>query len=118
MSKWVAEDITFKDDNAVSRLSVRDILYANAYEMEYPSGLSEYVINRDEAIKYLMELPSVAPKSDNSVFEDIKAEIESKEVEVEFMNDWRRGYNSAIYDVIRVIDKYISGKEQADGSND
>ena len=57
-----AENITFKDDNAVSRLSVRDLLYANAYELEYPDGSSEYVINRDEAIKYLMELPSVYPK--------------------------------------------------------
>ena len=58
------EDITFKDDNAVSRLSVRDIIYANAYELEYPDSSSEYVVNRDEIIKYLMELPSVYPKSD------------------------------------------------------
>ena len=56
------EDITFKDDNAVSRLSVRDLLYANAYELEYPDGSSEYVINRDEAIKYVMDLSSVYPK--------------------------------------------------------
>ena len=53
-----AEDITFKDDNAVSRLSVRDIIYANAYELEYPDSTSEYVVNRDELIKYLMELPT------------------------------------------------------------
>lgn len=61
-----AEDLTFKDDNAVSRLSVKDILYANAYELEYPDSSSEYVVNRDEIIKYLMELPSVYPKSDAS----------------------------------------------------
>ena len=58
------DDITFKDDNAVSRLSVRDIIYANAYELEYPDGSSEYVVNRDELIKYLMELPTVYPKSE------------------------------------------------------
>ena len=59
------EDITFKDDNAVSRLSVRDIIYANAYELEYPDSSSEYVVNRDEIIKYLMELPRVYPKSES-----------------------------------------------------
>ena len=47
-----------------------------------------------------------------SVIEDIKAEIESKEREVEFMNDWNDGYNSAIYDVLQLINKHISGKEQ------
>lgn len=55
-------EVTFKDDNAVSRLSVRDIMYANAYELEYPDGSSEYVVNRDELIKYLMELPPVYSK--------------------------------------------------------
>ena len=67
-----ADDITFKDDNAVSRLSVRDIIYANAYELEYPDSSSEYVVNRDEIIKYLMELPSVYPKSDKRIGKWIK----------------------------------------------
>ena len=52
-SKRKSDDIAFKDDNAVSRLSVRDIIYANAYELEYPDGSSEYVVNRDDLIKYL-----------------------------------------------------------------
>ena len=69
-----AMDITFKDDNAVNRLSVRDILYANAYELEYPDSSSEYVVNRDEVIKYLMELPSVYPKSDKPEVHWIKTE--------------------------------------------
>lgn len=55
-------EVTFKDDNVVSRLSVRDIIYANAYEIEYPDGSSEYVVNRDELFKYLMELPPVYAK--------------------------------------------------------
>ena len=66
-----AEDITFKDDNAVSRLSVRDIIYANAYELGYPDSSSEYVVNRDEVIKYLMELPSVYPKTSELIIENI-----------------------------------------------
>lgn len=58
LSECKSDDVTFKDDNAVSRLSVRDIIYANAYELEYPDSSSEYVVNRDELIKYLMELPT------------------------------------------------------------
>lgn len=43
--------------------------------------------------------------------ENIKAEIEQNEREVDFMNDYADGYNSGLYDALGIIDKHVSGKE-------
>ena len=119
-----AEDITFKDDNAVSRLSVRDIIYANAYELGYPDGSSEYVVNRDEAIKYLMELPTVYPKSDK---EDITFKgdssseyVVSRDEAIKYLMELRSVYLNTTFDDMKAeIDRLLGELtgENTDGND-
>ena len=40
------------------------------------------------------------------ILEDIRAEIYLIEKEEEFMNEYNSGYNSAIYDIINIINKH------------
>lgn len=74
-----------------------------------------YNVDKDELLKALQYDRQQYQKGyvdAMSVIENIKAEIESKEREVEFMNDWNDGYNLAIYDVLQLINKHISGKDK------
>lgn len=57
------------------------------------------------------ELPSVYPKSDNSVLEDIKAEIKKYHVDSDWTEDYGEGFDDGIEYSLDVIDKHISGKE-------
>ena len=52
-------------------------------------------------------------KENESVLEDIKAEVSRKLREVDFMDEYSSGYNSAIDDVIDIIDNYINRKEES-----
>jgi len=45
------------------------------------------------------------------ILEDIKTEILSNEWEVNYMNEFCGGYNSALYDSIKILDKYTIEKE-------
>lgn len=47
-----------------------------------------------------------------SVIEDIKAEVEAKQIKTNPKNDFIDGYNLAIFDALEIIDKHISRKEQ------
>lgn len=50
--------------------------------------------------------------SDGIPLDDIKAEIKSMYHKVEFMDEHGSGYNSALDDVVEVINKYIGEKKQ------
>ena len=108
-----------------------------AYQLEYERttkndlGVEEYVSRQavdnlvreylknatDENIafyEHFLDLPSVTPKNDNSVLEDIKAEIKEKVVRKQGIDSGEEYDYEFVtpQDVYDVIDKHISGKEE------
>ena len=51
------------------------------------------------------------PTDDETVIEDIKAEIDTKRIRKNPKNDFIDGYNLAMFEALEIIDKHISGKE-------
>ena len=80
-----------------------------------PDNCGNYVVDWNnchtaDAISYAIEhLPSVYPKSENSVLEDIKAEIKEELKDFDTITAIHFEY------IDKVIDSHISRKEQTDG---
>ena len=94
-------------EDCISRENLQITLF------EKCNGNPNYRINFHNLKSLINKMPSVYLKSDKSVLEDIKAEIQKKKLLYTHPHEMAKNvYREAMNDVIECIDNHISGKEQ------